>query len=54
MVVLNPGWVRTDMGGAQAPTGVQESVSGLRRVLDGLTMKESGGFFHFDGERLPW
>ena len=32
----------------------EESVSGMRRVLDGLTMKESGGFFHFDGERLPW
>jgi NAD(P)-dependent dehydrogenase (short-subunit alcohol dehydrogenase family) len=53
-VVLNPGWVRTDMGGPQAPTGVEESVSGMRRVLDGLTMRESGGFFHFDGERLPW
>ncbi|MGC8723867.1 MAG: SDR family oxidoreductase [Acidobacteriota bacterium] len=53
-VVLHPGWVRTDMGGPQAPTGVEESVSGMRRVLDGLTMKESGGFFQFDGERLPW
>ena len=53
-VVLHPGWVRTDMGGPQAPTGAEESVSGMRRILDGLTMKESGGFFHFDGERLPW
>ncbi|MGA9752770.1 MAG: SDR family oxidoreductase [Acidobacteriota bacterium] len=53
-VALNPGWVRTDMGGPQAPTGVEESVSGMRRVIDGLTMKESGGFFHFDGEPLPW
>jgi NAD(P)-dependent dehydrogenase (short-subunit alcohol dehydrogenase family) len=53
-VVLHPGWVRTGMGGPQAPASVEESVSSMRRVLDGLTMKESGGFFNVDGERLPW
>lgn len=53
-VVLNPGWVRTDMGGSSAPTSVEESVSGMRSVIGRLEAGDSGGFFHFDGEPLPW
>ena len=53
-VALNPGWVRTDMGGATAPLGVERSVRGMRKVLDGLTRKQSGKFFHYNGEELPW
>src|SRR5688572_5631625 len=33
-VVLNPGWVQTDMGGQHAPTPVADSVRGLLRVID--------------------
>lgn len=53
-VALNPGWVRTDMGGAAAPLGVERSVRGMRKVLEGLTRKDSGRFFHYTGEELPW
>ena len=35
-VVVCPGWVRTDMGGPEAPITPEESVSALLRVLDGL------------------
>ena len=52
--VLHPGWVRTDMGGASAPVSPEQSVTGLRRVIAGLTTKKSGSFFAFDGEELPW
>jgi NAD(P)-dependent dehydrogenase (short-subunit alcohol dehydrogenase family) len=52
--VLHPGWVRTDMGGASAPVLPEDSVAGLRRVIAGLTQKNSGAFFGFDGEKLPW
>lgn len=51
---LGPGWVRTDMGGPNADIGVEESVSGCLRVIDGLTMADSGGFGNYTGERLPW
>jgi NAD(P)-dependent dehydrogenase (short-subunit alcohol dehydrogenase family) len=53
-VVLHPGWVRTDMGGKQAPLGVEESVAGLRRVIAGLGTADSGGFFNYDGSPIPW
>jgi NAD(P)-dependent dehydrogenase (short-subunit alcohol dehydrogenase family) len=52
--VLHPGWVRTDMGGEAAPIAPSESVAGMRRVIDGLTKQDSGGFRNFDGPPLPW
>ena len=53
-VALSPGWVRTDMGGPDAPLEPPEAVAGMRRVLAGLTAADSGGFIHYDGERLAW
>jgi NAD(P)-dependent dehydrogenase (short-subunit alcohol dehydrogenase family) len=52
--VLHPGWVSTDMGGASAPVKPTESVAGMRKVIAGLGEAESGGFFAYDGEALPW
>jgi NAD(P)-dependent dehydrogenase (short-subunit alcohol dehydrogenase family) len=52
--VLHPGWVRTDMGGKSATLGVEESVAGMRRVIAGLGPAESGGFFGYDGNPIPW
>jgi NAD(P)-dependent dehydrogenase (short-subunit alcohol dehydrogenase family) len=52
--VLHPGWVRTRMGGASAPTEPQESVAGMRRVIDGLGPEQSGRFFAYDGSEIPW
>lgn len=53
-VLLHPGWVRTTLGGPQAPLTVDESVAGLVRVIDGLTQEMSGRFFDFRGNELPW
>ena len=53
-IVLHPGWVRTDMGGPNAPTTAQESALGIRRVIEGLTEADNGAFFSFEGERMPW
>ncbi|MEE9234510.1 MAG: SDR family oxidoreductase [Candidatus Acidoferrales bacterium] len=54
VVALHPGWVRTDMGGEQAPLNVEESVAGMRTVLVSLTLKKTGKFFGFDGAEIPW
>lgn len=53
-VVLSPGWVRTDMGGAGAPLGPEESIAGMRRVIAGLRKSDSGRFYHHDGKPVPW
>lgn len=49
----HPGWVKTDMGGDNAPLEISE---GIKTMVDLATLDEngpSGGFFHL-GERLPW
>ena len=54
VVALSPGWVRTDMGGAQAPLAPEASVKGLRNVIDKLKSTDSGRFFSHDGKEIPW
>lgn len=54
VVVLHPGWVLTDMGGPNAEITVEESVRHLRRILDGLSLADSGSFFDIDGSHIPW
>lgn len=51
---LSPGWVQTDLGGDQAPLRPQESIAGLIRVLDRITLENTGKFWHYDGRELPW
>jgi NAD(P)-dependent dehydrogenase (short-subunit alcohol dehydrogenase family) len=54
VVALCPGWVGTDMGGADAPLAPAQSVSGLLRVLDGLTLGDSGRFLDWQGTAMAW
>jgi NAD(P)-dependent dehydrogenase (short-subunit alcohol dehydrogenase family) len=53
-VALHPGWVRTDLGGQQAPLDVRESVEGMRRVIENLRPKDNGGFRTYAGDRMNW
>ena len=53
-VALSPGWVKTDMGGPNAPLTPSEAVAGMRKVLDELTAENSGCLMHYDGRRLEW
>jgi NAD(P)-dependent dehydrogenase (short-subunit alcohol dehydrogenase family) len=53
-VVIHPGWVKTDMGGAGAPLSVTESASGIKRVMDGLRPEDNGKFLTWDGRIHPW
>jgi len=52
--VLHPGWVQTRMGGANAPVQPHDSIAGMRQVIDGLTREQSGEFFDYQGNRVPW
>ena len=54
VVVLHPGWVRTDMGGPDASIEAPESVTGMRAVIAGLKESDSGRFLNYDGTEIPW
>jgi NAD(P)-dependent dehydrogenase (short-subunit alcohol dehydrogenase family) len=54
VVVVHPGWVRTDMGGGGASLSPAESANGLLALLDRLGMAETGRFFRWDGTEHPW
>lgn len=53
-IAMNPGWVRTDMGGSRAELDVDTAVRGIKRVVDGLQPGDSGRFLSWDGKELPW
>jgi NAD(P)-dependent dehydrogenase (short-subunit alcohol dehydrogenase family) len=53
-VILHPGWVLTDMGGKNAPLSPEESITGMRSVLEALQSEDSGKFLSYAGAELPW
>ncbi|HZZ09314.1 MAG TPA: SDR family oxidoreductase [Paraburkholderia sp.] len=56
-VSLHPGWVRTDMGGAQAAIDPERSVAGMREVLAKAAAareKYNGRFYQYDGTPIAW
>lgn len=54
VVAVHPGWVRTDMGGPNAPMTPPESAQHLVALADRLTAADTGKFLNFDGKPMPW
>ncbi|KAK1826121.1 C-factor [Podospora conica] len=54
VVVCDPGWVKTRMGGPNAILEHHESIEGMLKVLHGLKAEDTGKFFHYSGGNLPW
>ncbi|NPA90617.1 MAG: SDR family oxidoreductase [Chloroflexi bacterium] len=54
VILMHPGWVRTDMGGPAAPLSPEESAAGIVRVLRHVTLEDSGRFLTWEGRELPW
>jgi NAD(P)-dependent dehydrogenase (short-subunit alcohol dehydrogenase family) len=54
VIVLNPGWVKTDMGGTGARLTAADSVERMRKVIDNAGPAQSGKFFNYDGTEYPW
>ena len=53
-VIFHPGWVATDMGGRSASVSIDESVTGMRRVIADLSPADSGKFLTWTGAEHPW
>jgi len=52
--VIHPGWVKTEMGGADGKITPAQSITGMMKVIENLQTKHSGSFFVYDGKQLPW
>ncbi len=54
VAILHPGMVKTDMVGSHGQVEPEDAARGLLARVDELTLETSGGFWHANGERLPW
>jgi NAD(P)-dependent dehydrogenase (short-subunit alcohol dehydrogenase family) len=54
VAILNPGWVKTDMGGEEAPITPAESIRGVRARIAEMTAANSGAYHDYTGAEMPW
>ena len=53
-LILHPGWVKTRMGGENAPVEMETSVDGMMKLIEEHNLEDSGRFVQYDGVDLPW
>ena len=55
VISMHPGWVKTTMEYTEnAPLTTYESVKGITNVVDNLTIEDTGKFYDWEGNELPW
>lgn len=54
LVIMAPGWVRTDMGGAQATLGIDESIPGVVDTLIGMAGRRGLAYLDYRGRTVRW
>ena len=54
VLMLHPGWVQTRMGGPDAPITPEQSVRGMRGLIEDFKPEHNGRFFRYDGSEIPW
>ncbi|KAK3898470.1 NADP-dependent dehydrogenase [Staphylotrichum tortipilum] len=54
VVAVDPGHVKTEMGGEGASVEVEDSASGVLRVVEGLQDEDTGRFWFYTGKEWPW
>lgn len=53
-VSIDPGWVKTDMGGPDGLLAPAESAAHIAKTIRNLRIEQSGGFYRYDGDSMPW
>ena len=54
VICMDPGWVKTRMGGDGAILEPHESIGGMLECVHGLKEGDNGKFFTYTGEEVPW
>lgn len=54
VAIIHPGWVKTDMTNQTGLIDTKTSVNGILKIVDELNLKNSGSFWHTNGEKLSW
>ncbi|MCE2030035.1 SDR family oxidoreductase [Sessilibacter corallicola] len=54
VALLHPGFVQTDMVGGAGDIPPETAADGLIKRLEELSLSNTGGFWHSNGEQLPW
>lgn len=54
ILIMSPGWVKTDMGGQNALLEIQESIGGMIDVLENKKSYKTGSFLDYQGNSVPW
>jgi NAD(P)-dependent dehydrogenase (short-subunit alcohol dehydrogenase family) len=54
VVLLHPGYVKTEMTGGSGNVSAEKSASQLIGRIEALDLAHSGSFWHANGETLPW
>ncbi|KAK3066140.1 hypothetical protein LTR53_017633, partial [Teratosphaeriaceae sp. CCFEE 6253] len=54
VVCMDPGWVKTRMGGDGAVLEPEESIGGMLKCIRGLGEGDNGKFYTYTGKEVPW
>jgi NAD(P)-dependent dehydrogenase (short-subunit alcohol dehydrogenase family) len=54
LLLMAPGWVRTDLGGPDARLGIADSIPNLADTLDAQAGKAGLQYLDYRGRRIPW
>ena len=54
VAMLHPGFVQTRMVGFNGDISATQAATGIAARIDELNLENTGGFWHSNGQTLPW
>ena len=54
LLLIAPGWVRTDMGGPEADLSIEESIPNVVDLITRLSGKPGVHYYNYDGRQIAW
>ncbi len=54
LLLMAPGWVRTDLGGPEARLSIEESIPNLANTMDAQAGKAGLQYLNYLGQTVPW